>query len=190
MRYPVILKALIGVAAVALVLVFVVSRQPETFHVERSITIAAPAERAFAQVNDFRAWRAWSPYEKLDPEMKRQFGDPAAGEGASYSWAGNNQIGKGRMTIERSVPSSQIAIRLDFIEPFENTCQASFSFAPVPDGTKVTWAMDGHNTFIGKAMHLFMDFDSIIAAQFDSGLQQLKTLAEASPEAQAVTSAH
>jgi hypothetical protein len=78
----VILKALIGVAAIVLVFVFVVSRQPETFHVERSITIDAPAERAFAMVNDFRAWRAWSPYEKLDPEMMRLFGGPATGEGA------------------------------------------------------------------------------------------------------------
>ena len=181
-----ILKALIGVAALALVLAFFVSRQPETFHVERSITIEAPAERAFAQVNDFRAWRAWSPYEKLDPEMMRLFGGPATGEGASYTWAGNDQIGKGRMTIERSVPASQVAIRLEFIEPFENTCQANFSFAPSPEGTRVTWAMDGHNNFIGKAMHLFMDFDSIIAAQFDSGLQQLKTLAET--DVKAITS--
>jgi hypothetical protein len=183
----VILKALIGVAAIALVFVLFVSRQPETFHVERSITIAAPAERAFTLVNDFRAWRAWSPYEKLDPEMMRLFGGPATGAGASYTWAGNSQIGEGRMTIERSVPPAQIAIRLDFIEPFENTCQALFTFAPTPDGTKVTWAMDGHNNFASKAMHLFMDFDAMIAAQFDSGLQQLKTLAET--EVEAVTSA-
>jgi hypothetical protein len=183
----VILKALIGVAAIVLVFVFVVSRQPETFHVERSITIDAPAERAFAMVNDFRAWRAWSPYEKLDPEMMRLFGGPATGEGASYTWAGNSQIGEGRMTIERSVPSTQIAIRLDFIKPFENTSQARFSFAPTPEGTTVTWAMDGHNTFAGKVMHLFMDFDAMVAAQFDSGLQQLKTLAET--DVKAVTSA-
>jgi polyketide cyclase/dehydrase/lipid transport protein len=189
MRYPVIIKALLGLAAVALVFSFFVSRQPDTFHVERSISVGAPAERAFAQVNDFRAWRAWSPYEKLDPEMMRLFGGPATGEGASYTWAGNRQIGEGRMTIERSVPGERIDIRLDFIEPFENTCQATFSFAPTPEGTKVTWAMDGHNNFAGKAMHLFMDFDTMIATQFDSGLQALKALAETNQDAQAVTSA-
>lgn len=182
-----ILKVLIGVAAIALVLAFVVSRQPDTFHVERSLTIDAPAERAFTQVNDFRAWRAWSPYEKLDPEMMRLFGGPATGEGASYTWAGNRQIGEGRMTIEQSVPPSRIDIRLEFIEPFESTNHATFTFAPTPEGTKVTWAMDGNNHFVGKAMHLFMDFDAMIAAQFDSGLQRLKTLAEA--DSQAVTSA-
>jgi polyketide cyclase/dehydrase/lipid transport protein len=183
----VILKALIGLAAIALVFAFFVSRQPDTFHIERSITIDAPAERAFARVNDFRAWRAWSPYEKLDPEMMRLFGGPATGEGASYTWAGNGKIGEGRMTIERSVQSSEIAIRLDFIEPFENTAQARFTFAPTPEGTSVTWSMDGHNDFVGKAMHLFMDFDAIISAQFDSGLEQLKILAET--DVKAVTSA-
>lgn len=182
-----ILKALIGVAAVALVFALLVSRQPADFHVERSITIEAPAERAFAHVNDFRAWRAWSPYEKLDPEMMRLFGGSTTGEGASYTWAGNNQIGEGRMTIERSVPASRIDIRLDFIEPFENTSQASFSFTPSGSGTKVTWGMDGHNNFIGKAMHLFMDFDAMIATQFDSGLQALKTITES--ESNVVTSA-
>jgi hypothetical protein len=184
-----ILKVLIGVAAFAVVFAIFVARQPSEFHVERSITIDAPAERAFAHVNDFRAWRAWSPYEKLDPEMMRLFGGSTTGEGASYTWAGNGQIGEGRMTIERSVPASRIEIRLDFIEPFENTSQATFSFAPAADGTKVTWAMDGHNDFVGKALHLFMDIDTLIAGQFDSGLQALKTLAEANRGAQAVTSA-
>ncbi len=80
-----ILKALIGVAVIAVVFAIVVSRQPSAFHVERSITIDAPPERAFAQVDDFRAWRAWSPYEKLDPEAMRLFGGPATGEGASYT---------------------------------------------------------------------------------------------------------
>jgi hypothetical protein len=173
-----ILKALIGVAAVALVFAFFVSRQPSAFHIERSITIDAAPARAFAHVNDFRAWAAWSPYEKLDPEMMRLFGGSASGEGASYTWAGNGQVGEGRMTIERSVPSASIDIRLEFSKPFVSQSRARFSFDPTPEGTRVTWAMDGHNNLIARAMHVFMDIDTMISSQFDAGLTQLKALAE------------
>jgi uncharacterized protein YndB with AHSA1/START domain len=173
-----LLKLLIGFTVIAGIFALVVSRQPSVFHIERSITIDAPAERAFAYVNDFRAWRGWSPYEKLDPEMMRLFGGSPSGEGASYSWSGSSKVGEGRMTIERSVPASHIDIRLEFIKPFASTSRAIFTFSPAAQGTTVTWTMDGHDNFVARAMHLFMDIDGMIAGQFDSGLAELKALAE------------
>ena len=53
-------KILIGVAALVVLLVLIVLTRPATFHVERSMTMSAPPENAFAQVNDFHAWPAWS----------------------------------------------------------------------------------------------------------------------------------
>jgi hypothetical protein len=170
-------KILIGVAAVVVLFLIVVAMQPATFHVERSVTIAAPAETAFAQVNDFHAWAKWSPYEKLDPGMKRTFEGAPSGVGAVYAWSGNKEVGEGRMTIEKSEPS-QIAIKLEFLKPFTATCTASFSFVPAPDGAKVTWAMDGKNSFVAKGMHLFMDMDKHVGSDFERGLAALKTLAE------------
>jgi len=155
-----------------------IARQPERFHVERSITIAAPPERAFAHVNDFRAWRAWSPYEARDPQLERHYEGPAAGEGAVYAWSGNDDIGAGRMTILESDAPSVVTIRLEFFRPFEATNAATFRFVPAPGGSTVTWAMDGPNTTLSKAISLVLDMDAMVGADFETGLAALKRLAE------------
>jgi uncharacterized protein YndB with AHSA1/START domain len=178
-------KILIGVAVIVVLFAIVVATRPATFHIERSTTIAAPPETVFAQVNDFHSWRAWSPWEKLDPQMQRTFSGAPSGAGAAYAWSGNKEVGEGRMTIENSQPPSQIAIKLEFIKPFAATNRATFSFAPVPAGTKVTWGMDGNNNFLAKAFHMFMDMDQLVGADFEKGLAALKAIAESAPKANA-----
>ena len=175
-------KILIGLAAVLLALVVVVSLQPATFHVERSLIMSAPPQAVAAQVNDFHAWRAWSPWEKLDPNLKRGFDGAPSGVGAKYAWAGNKEVGEGRMTIEKSEPT-QIVIKLEFLKPFEATNTATFNFAKTAEGTKTTWAMDGKNNFVSKAFHLVMDMDKLIGADFERGLAAMKAQAEASAKA-------
>jgi hypothetical protein len=180
-------KILIGVAAVIVLFVIVVATRPATFRFERSITIAAPPENAFSQVNDLHAWAHWSPYEKLDPAMKRTFDGAPSGTGAKYAWSGNKEVGEGRMTIENSDKPSQIVIKLEFIKPFAATNTATFSFVPGPEGTKVTWAMEGKNGFLAKAFHLFMDMDKMVGSDFERGLAAMKTLAEGAPKGNAET---
>jgi uncharacterized protein YndB with AHSA1/START domain len=169
---------LLAIAAVIVLVVLVVATRPSTFHIERSITIAAPPENAFARVNDFHAWAAWSPYERLDPQMTRTFGGAASGTGATYAWTGNDEVGEGRMTIEKSDAPSRVSIKLEFFRPWVATNVATFTFAPVPEGTKVTWAMDGQNNFGAKAASLFMDIERIVGGDFERGLAGLKTVAE------------
>jgi uncharacterized protein YndB with AHSA1/START domain len=175
-------KILIGLGVVFAVLLIAISLQPATFHVERSATISAPPEAVFAQVNDFHAWRAWSPWEKLDPAMKRTFDGAPAGVGAKYAWVGNKDVGEGRMTIEESSPT-KIAIKLEFLKPFEATNTATFTFSKTADGTQATWAMDGNNNFFSKAMSLFMNMDKMIGPDFERGLAGIKTAAEAAAKA-------
>jgi len=173
-------KVLIALAATVLLFVIIVALQPPTFHIERSTTIAAPPGNAFALVNDFHGWSQWSPWEKLDPAMKRTYEGPPTGVGAKYAWIGNDDVGEGRMTIEESSPA-QIGIKLEFIKPFAATNRATFHFTPVAAGTKVTWAMDGDKNFASKAFGLVMDMDKLIGADFEKGLASLKTAAEAMP---------
>ena len=145
-----IVKILIGLAVVVGALVVVIVTRPDTFHVERSVNIAAPPERAYSQVADFHRWSTWSPWEKLDPDMKRTYSGAPTGAGAEYAWTGNKQTGEGRMTIVDAAAPSRIAIKLEFFKPAA-TNQATFVFAQTATGTKVTWAMDGKNNFMAKA---------------------------------------
>src|SRR6266850_5363974 len=88
---------LIGLAVLVVVFIIVVATRPDSFRVTRSITIPAPAEVVFAQVNDLHKWEAWNPWGKLDPAMKQAYEGAPAGAGAVYTWAGNRQVGEGRM---------------------------------------------------------------------------------------------
>lgn len=180
-----LMKILLGVGAALLVLVIVIALQPATFHVERSVLIAAPPAAVSAQVNNFHAWSGWSPWEKRDPSMKRTYDGPPAGVGAKYAWVGNQEVGEGRMTIEQSEPS-RVTVKLEFLKPFAATNTATFSFTPTEAGTQTTWAMDGKNDFVGKAFHLFMDVDKMIGKDFERGLSALKANAEASTQAPSV----
>jgi hypothetical protein len=176
-----VIKILIGLAVIVVVLLIVVALQPSDCRVARSAMVAAPADVVFAQVNDFHNWEAWNPWGKLDPAMRQSHEGPPAGVGAVYSWAGNNQVGEGRMTLTESQPSDLIRIRLEFMKPFAATCAAEFTFKPQGDQTVVTWSMAGKNNFMAKAMHLFMNMDKMIGGQFEKGLAQMKSIAEAVP---------
>jgi len=171
-------KIAAGVAAVIVLFVIVVATRPSKFHVERSIDMAAPPQFAYAQVNDFRSWAEWSPYEKLDPHMQRTYEGPRAGVGAVYGWSSEGKAGAGRMTIQKSEKPSVVTIQLEFLKPMKATDVATFTFAPTAAGTKATWEMDGDMNFVSKAFSLFVDMDKMIGGDFERGLVSLKAIAE------------
>lgn len=175
-------KILIGIAVLIVGFIVLVATRPATFHVERSATIAAPAEIVFAQVNDFHKWGAWSPWEKLDPQLQKTF-EGTSGTGASYAWKGNDKAGEGKMTIEQSDKNARIVIKLQFLKPFPATNTATFTFTPDGQGTKVTWAMDGNNNFMSKAFQLFMNMDKMVGGDFEKGLAEIKSISETAAKA-------
>jgi hypothetical protein len=132
----------------------------------------------FEHVNDFHKWRAWSPWEERDPDMERTYDGPAAGEGAKYAWAGNGDVGEGKMTITESRPGELIRIKLEFLKPMSATNTTEFTFKAEGDGTVVTWDMTGRNNFMAKAFCLFMNMDKMVGGDFEKGLANLKSIAE------------
>ncbi len=173
------IKILIIVVVLLAVLVVFVATRPAGFHVSRSATLAAPAGRVFAQVNDLHKWQEFSPWAKLDPKAKTTYEGPPAGEGAVFNWDGDKNVGAGRMTITESRPSELVRFRLEFYRPFVATNEAIFTFAPaVGGGTTVTWVMNGKNNFISKAVGLIMDCEKMVGGQFEEGLGNLRRIVE------------
>jgi uncharacterized protein YndB with AHSA1/START domain len=155
------------------------STRPDTYRVERSTKIDAPAAVVFSQLDNFKSWSEWSPWDKLDATMKKTFAGPPAGVGSSYAWKGNNKVGEGKMTITDSSPPSEIKYRLEFIKPFEAVATTTFTLKPEGDNAVTTfWAMDGKNNLMGKVLGLFMNMDQSIGADFEKGLADLKTVSE------------
>ncbi len=175
-------KILLVLVVIVVILVVVIVLQSSTYHVERTATINAPAAVVFAQVNDFHKWNAWSPWAKLDPAMKQTFEGAPAGNGAIYTWSGNKEVGEGRMLITESHPSDLVKMKLDFLRPFAATSDTVFTFKPDGNQTTVTWGMTGDKNFIAKAFHLVMNMDKMIGSDFEKGLAQMKSVAEAAPK--------
>ena len=167
---------LLLVVLVAAVLLFAATR-PNSFSVERRVVIQAPPEKIQPLIADFHRWAEWSPWEKLDPAMKRSFGGPPSGVGATYGWQGNKDVGSGHMEVKAAAPD-KVSIQLDFIEPFEGHNTTDFLFAPKDGGTEVRWVMSGPSPFVTKLMGVFVSMDSMIGKDFEKGLAQLKVAAE------------
>jgi uncharacterized protein YndB with AHSA1/START domain len=169
--------AIILAIAIAIVLLIALTK-PNTFAVQRAISIKAPAEKIFALINDFHQWGTWSPYENKDPAMKRTYSGANSGKGAVYAWDGNKNVGSGRMEIlDTSVPS-KIVIKLDFFKPFEGHNTAEFTMLPQGDATNLTWVMRGPAPFMSKVMQVFMNIDKMIGKDFEVGLANLKKITE------------
>jgi hypothetical protein len=168
----------IAVLLAVVVLLAAIATRPASFKVERSATIAAPADVVYANVVDFKKWEAWSPWAKLDPASKSTFEGTDGAVGSSMAWSGNDKVGKGKMTITKAEPAKQVEIKLEFQEPFKATNTTVFALAPDGAGTKVTWTMSGENDFMGKAMSMFMNMDEMVGKDFDKGLAQMRTADE------------
>jgi hypothetical protein len=176
-----IIAIIAAVLAIAIVIILIlVSTKPATFSVRRSAVVQAPAEAIFPLINNFHQWARWSPWEKRDPAMKRDYSGAESGKGAVYAWDGNKNAGSGRMEILDASSSSKITIKLDFFKPFEGHNTAEFTFVPEREAaaTNVIWVMQGPSSFMSKVMQVFMDLDKMIGRDFETGLANLKTLTE------------
>jgi hypothetical protein len=163
-------------ALVVLVLAIAATR-PGHFRVERSRTLPATPAAVLAQLQDFRRWAAWSPWEAIDPSMQRSYSGAAIGPGAVYDWTGNGKAGAGRMEIQQ-VDSAQVLIRIEFFKPFKACNTVAFTLVPQDGSTQLSWAMYGPSPFVSKLMGLVFNLDRLVGGDFEKGLANLQAVLE------------
>ena len=176
----ILIKVLVILALAVGGLVVLASTRPDDFRVERSTQSSANPTQLFAQINDFHAWEAWSPWAKLDSSMETKYDGAKSGIGAGYAWSGNSKVGQGAMRIVDSTPESKVTIQLEFLKPFKASNRTTFTLTPHQNGIRISWTMEGKNHFMSKVMGLFMDMDKMIGSDFERGLSNLKAVAERS----------
>jgi uncharacterized protein YndB with AHSA1/START domain len=148
-----------------------------TFRIERSTTISAPAEKIFPLIDDFHSWSSWSPYEKLDPAMQRTYSGEPRGIGAAYAW-NRKKAGAGSMEIIQAAAPSRVAIALTFTKPMKAQNTAEFVLEPSGGGTRVSWSMTGKVTLMTRIFGFFVNMDKMIGKDFEAGLAAIKVIAE------------
>lgn len=170
----------LAIGGIIVALLGVIALQPAEYTVVRTIQVGAAPADVHAVIDDFHKWDGWSPWAKLDPNMKTTYSGAPAGTGAIYEWSSPmDNVGDGRMTITNSVPAQRVDIKLEFIKPFASIAQTVFTTTPASGGTQVEWKMSGQKDFMTKAVALFMGgMDKMIGPDFEKGLAQMKALAE------------
>jgi hypothetical protein len=154
------------------------STRPNKFVVQRSTSIKASADKIFAIINDHNNWASWSPWQKLDPNMKSTISTPSSGVGATYAWEGNSKAGAGRVTIIESLSPTKIRSHLEMFKPFKAENGVEFTLEQQGDSTNVTWEMSGKQNLMMKVMGIFVNCNDMVGKDFEAGLANLKVIAE------------
>jgi len=168
----------IAVALLVAALLVYAASKPDTFRVQRTTGIDAPAERIFPLIANLKTMNTWNPFVDPDPAIKIAYSGPDSGRGAAHTWSGNSKVGEGRIEITDAAPSSRVAMRLDMHKPMKAHNAVEFTLQPNGNTTMVTWAMSGRQPFLAKLMTVFIDCDKMVGSQFEKGLGKLKAIAE------------
>jgi effector-binding domain-containing protein len=173
-------KILIGLVGLILLVLLAGFLLPGKVQISRSITVNAPAEYAFEEVNALENHPKWSYWNSIYPNMTMTYGDIRTGTGALVSWEGEDS-GTGSMTITESIPNSSIKMDLNFMD--EGTALAWYTFEPADDGIKLTQGFEiecGYNPIMRIMAATYMKNEMNKA--FDYNLTKIKELAEAKPK--------
>lgn len=175
-------KAIIAIVATLLIMavgfVALVSMQPDETRIQRSITVDAQPGDVYPLLDDYTVFVTWSPWSGLDPNQETAFSDPPSGEGAWYTWDGNDDVGSGKMTTMKVVPDQRLEQKLEFFRPFEALATTYYEISAEGDATTVVWGYHTQNNFMAKVGTLFIDMDAMLGADFEKGLAALEPLAE------------
>lgn len=170
-------RLLLIIVVLVLALVAIAFALPREVSVARSVDINAPAADIFGHVNNLEANANWSPWLDRDPEVVLNYGEIAAGEGASMSWASEHpQVGVGSMEITKSIENQRIETALDFGDM--GTADAYFEFAENGGVTNVTWGFVTDTGMNPMSRWFGLMMDGFVGPDYELGLNRLKDLVE------------
>lgn len=130
-------------------------------------------------VADLREWERWSPWEALDPHVRREYSGPESGEGAYCAWRGNRRVGEGNMMVASATPET-VTLRIVSIRPWKANMPSTFQFQATETGTgtRVIWTLYGEHRGLGGLLARLRGTEKNVGKDFDRGLARLKDAAE------------
>ena len=168
-------------AGILLLLILAYLLGPATYNVSRTILINRSTEDVYAYLKYLKNQDEWSPWQRKDPNMKKDFRGTDGTVGAVSSWEGNKEVGSGEQEITRLVEGSRVESKLRFFKPWKSQSDAYMEVEQAPDGgSKVQWGFSGKNGFPMRLMMLFMSMDKMVGKDFEEGLANLKSKLEKS----------
>jgi len=151
---------------------------PNTYHVEHTFSIDAPAAQVHRLTSDLQnGWPQWEPWGDADDSIETTYGDVVAGVGARQFWTSKD--GSGTLTFTMCDVSSGIEYDMAFnIDKYIS--KGKLIYTATATGTEVTWQMDGDVSGVSGKYFGYM-MDSMVGPMFEKGLSKLKAATEALP---------
>lgn len=171
-------KILASLGIIVLALFVYAGLQSPDYTISREIEINASPEVIFPHLNDAVKMNTWMPWADSDPKMKLTYSGPVEGVGAKSHWTSEGSMGDGEAEIIESQHLQLVRSKLVYLKPMQMTQVADMLIVPTEAGAKVTWSVGGQNNFITRVVLIFFDMDKMVGAEFDKGLQKLKTIIE------------
>ncbi len=178
------LKVGIGAAVVILGFLIFISTRADRFHYERSGLINAAPEKIYPYLSDLNKGGLWSPFEQVDPNLKKTFSGPGNQVGSIMEFEGNRDAGAGKVEILKLVPNEAVSLKLTMTKPFFAENAVEYKLIPEGSATRFSWSMEGQNGFLGKFIGVIIDCEAMIGNQFTKGIENLKNVVEKENAAQ------
>jgi hypothetical protein len=173
-----VFKVALSILVVIVALLVFAATRPNSFRVQRSITIRASQEKVFSLINDLHSWEAWSDDSGGDGTVQKIYSGPARGTHAVAEWHGSGRAGAAKMMIIESVAPTKVSVKVDWLKPFEAHNLNEFTIHTQGDETEVTWGIQASNLYAMKVIGIFVNMQSAFGTHMESGLKNLKSVAE------------
>ncbi len=169
-----VIAIIIGVALIAALFV------KKDMDAVREVTINKPKQEVFNYVKYLKNQEAYSKWESMDPAMKKSYRGTDGMVGFVSAWdSEKDDVGKGEQEIKKIIEGERMDTELRFLEPMESTATSAITTESVSQtATKVKWSFHGRMAYPFNLMGLFMNMEKMIGDDFQTGLNNLKTVLE------------
>ncbi len=147
---------------------------------EKSITINAPVEKVWQNTNTLKGMDQWSPWNDIDPNMKKDWTGTTGQPGEKVCWKSKKEeAGEGCQEVKK-VDNTQkrIDTEIVFLTPYKSEAKAYVTVVPEGNGSKATWGFTSTIPYPFTVMKLFMNLEEAIGKDYQEGLTRLKNLSE------------
>lgn len=178
-------KIVIWLVVLIALLVVVAYLLPGSYHVERSILIKADKNVAYDMVCDFEKWDLWTPWsaESDTTVVIENIGNCEIG--AVQKWDGE-EMGKGELKLIELDPANMLKWEMGF-EGFSEKMIMGMTFMQEGDDILLSWTGDGELGYNPLYRYMGLMIDSDLGADYELGLENLKTLCESLPDYPGIT---
>lgn len=171
--------ALYIIGGILLLILVLALLAPKEFKMHRSVVVSKSRQEVFDYIKPLKNQDEWSVWNRLDPDIKKEFRGIDGTVGFVSAWEGNSKVGKGEQEIKSMREGERVGYELRFVKPFKATNDAYMELETVGNNqTKITWGFFGKTVFPMSIFYLFMNMDKMIGKDYETGLANLKAILE------------